>query len=365
MMIGNRTRGVLCVLMAGVLAASGVAAKEEAAAKEEGTAPAGVKVYGKADVSAESLSDGRQESLYLSSNASRFGLRGKAPITERLAAVAQVELGVRLDDSTAGLSLRNSFVGLTGCGGTLLAGRHDTAVWTLGRSVDIFSNRIGDTRNITGKNGYGGDKRVDGALVYKSPSIAGIDSMLVYATEDGSPDTGVASAGIRGKAFGVSLGAGYEEHGRALTPIDTNADGTNDAPSTVSESMYRFVASCDCGMVRLTGLYEILLDVAGESGADREAWGAGVACKLSKATLKSQYYDVSSIRGKPDTGADMIVGGVDYRMASHTTLYATYATTRNDAMSALTMSAGGHGDRLAAEPGDMHSGVALGMIHKF
>src|SRR5690554_1756779 len=83
----------------------------------------GPTLYGQIHVSLDHLDNGDDSALNLSSNRSRFGIKGDIPIQDGLKAIYQLESEFRADSSTnsSTLATRNTFVGLDGGLGTVRA----------------------------------------------------------------------------------------------------------------------------------------------------------------------------------------------------------------------------------------------------
>src|SRR5512139_678439 len=108
--------------------------------------------------------------LQFSSNASRIGFKGAEDLGGGLAAIWQIESGVNLDEGSGNWASRNSFVGLKGGFGTVLAGNHDTPLKLVGRAVDLFGDTMADSRNVMGG---GSDTRAKNVVAYITPSSSG------------------------------------------------------------------------------------------------------------------------------------------------------------------------------------------------
>ncbi|MBL4608878.1 MAG: porin [Pseudomonadales bacterium] len=118
------------------------------------------KVYGRADVSYQyedykygANQDGN--TFVLKSNASRVGVKGKKDVGSDLTAIYQLEWEVDFTDKDSKngdgdniLKARNSFVGMTGSFGTVVAGTHDTPLKKAQGKVDIFGDLEGDIKHV-------------------------------------------------------------------------------------------------------------------------------------------------------------------------------------------------------------------------
>ncbi|MCP4406249.1 MAG: porin [Gammaproteobacteria bacterium] len=318
-----------------------------------------VEVYGKLQLSAELLDDGTDTSAFVSSNSSRIGFKGVNELTESLSAVWQYEGGVTVNNVEGSFETRNSFVGISSSAGLIFLGRHDTPFERLSRDMDIFDERIGDSRNIIGLGGPTDfNLRADNIIAYKSPDIAGFRTFLLYKTEDGEDSDDLIGASVRYENGDFWTGIGYEYHGEVLTRGSTPSVG---AASNESEQGVRVVGNYTWDGFRVVGLFESLYDVGGVSGADRLAWGGGIAYSFGKYTVKGSYYGTDGIDGVSSTGANMYALALDYDFTQRATVYIAGATTINDESSDLTMTGAGHGADVFPEADDDPYGVAVGV----
>ncbi len=341
---------------------------------------ADVVVYGVAHISVDALdNDGpgvgslgmpveEQDGAFVSSNESRIGFKGSEGLVGGFKTLWQIETQINLDEGGNGeggtkLANRNSFVGLQGGWGALLAGRHDTPFKIVGRKVDLFDEQIGDSRNILSNRGVnatattpgsvGFDERPGNVVAYVSPSLASLQGMLLYSVEEGRDNGNLASVNLTYGNGPIWAGAAYETHGKALVAGGKEENG------------WRLGAGYSVGALKVTGLYQQLNDLGGVSGADRASWGVGGALSFGKNAVKAQWYSTDDLNAVPHSGANMWVAGLDHNFSRRTTGYIAYARTDNDSASAFSMAGGGHGDNIAPPVGGDPSGYSLGLIHRF
>lgn len=318
-------------------------------------AQAEVTIYGVAHVSVDALDNDRsganeRDGLFVSSNSSRIGFKGSEDLGGGLKAIWQIESGVDLAHSGGVLAGRNSFVGLAGGFGAVIAGRHDTPFKIIGRKVDLFADQIGDAQNLTSVGGFGWDERPNNVVAYISPSFNGLQAIVAYVAEDGGEDTDAYSLNLTYSNGPLFLGAAYERHNEGLVGGDDEETG------------FRLAASYEMGAFKVTGLYQNLSDVGGVSGDDADVWGLGAAYSFGNNVLKAQYYSADS---DVDGDADMWAIGLDHNFSKSTTAYIAYAQTDNDDGGAYTMEGPGHGSHFGDNVGDKPAGFSIGLIHKF
>ncbi|UHD14444.1 porin [Thiocapsa bogorovii] len=141
--------------------------------------------------------------------ANRIGIKGSEDLGNGLKAIYQVEFGIQMTEETRQLAatgannsptMRNSFLGLAGDWGTFLVGRHDTPLKISTAKLDLFSDTMADYNGTVGFQ----DLRVDNAIAYISPSLAGFQ--LMGAVHAGGGSTVISS---NGNIFADSIAEGY------------------------------------------------------------------------------------------------------------------------------------------------------------
>ncbi|PWB55183.1 MAG: hypothetical protein C3F18_06210 [Nitrosomonadales bacterium] len=378
-----------------------------------------VQIYGSVHMSVDSLNGNssmagtnNDRETNISSNSSYIGFKGTEDLGNGLKAVWQMESLVGMGATGTGtgantLTSRNSYAGLSGGFGTAILGIHDTPFKLVGRSVDLFGDQIGDSRNLInfadGTNALM-DLRPSNVIAYLTPEVSGFSGALAYVSN--AMEVSALNAGTMGVTTGLAgatqeesvtawsamakyasgplmLGLGYERHN--LSNVDNVVAITNDTASDIctapatscnvlldlkNQSSWRLVGGYNFGDFKVTGLYQKTSNVTGIDNLDRKMWGLGGAYKMGATTIKAQYYkanDLSGYDGLDQTGANMVAVGADYALSKRTTAYVAYARTNNDSdanFSAFSTSAG-HGDNPGTVTGKDPSGFSLGMKHAF
>src|SRR5207249_2885089 len=136
----------------------------------------------------------------VSSNSSRFGMRGTESLGGGLNAIFQIESNVSGDTGNAassGLASRETFVGLQGSWGKATIGKF---LMPLDDLHPIFGNAPTLTTSILStaalwaqgpqaKDAGGFDARTGNSIRYDSPNWSGFTAALQYSTRDSSGDT--------------------------------------------------------------------------------------------------------------------------------------------------------------------------------
>lgn len=337
-------------------------------------ATSNVDVYGVLNVSidrVDSNQTGKDKSTSVNSNASRLGFKGSEDLGGGLKAIWQVESGFNADTGGGSIGSRNTFVGLSGGFGTVLAGRHDTPMKMLGRKIDNFGDGMGDDRNIlgstadTGKNAF--DGRPNNVIAYITPNFSGLTAAVAYVADNGSSTTGTAcvttldcntndaiSAMADYSNGPFMVGAGYEKH-------NVNAAGV-----TSSRKLYRFVGGFTFGDAKLGALYESGSADAALAAADRNAWGIFGNYAIGAITLKANYLKAGDYKNMANSSAKQYTLGADYSLSKRSTAYVYYAKVKNDTNAGFGLGAGGgDSNQVVGVAGADPSVIGLGMKHTF
>lgn len=329
------------------------------------------QVYGQAHVSTDLLNDGDESSVFVSSNNTRFGIKGKYKTDyEAFTVVFQYENNADFSgekQKPSGISTRNSFAGLQGDWGQLIWGRHDTPVFLLGRVADFFSDRIGDTRNVARDFGAKWDERMHSMIMYTSPLISETVKLnLQHVPAEGRDDYGFFSGSAVYSQSGLTLGLAYELHGKGREAAYADSLYLADVGEAQNSSAIRAVAAYQEGNFKVAGMFQTISNVGGYEDISAMTYGLGFSYKLdSGLEPRAQYYMTDPNTDTDDDGASMLVLGLDYHLNKKARLYLAYAMMMNEDKAEYAPFAGGHGKNPgygAADPGESPYGVSVGLI---
>ena len=321
-------------------------------------------------------------------NISRIGFKGSEDLGGGLNAIWQIEsqidpTGANGTGVNAGgaLASRDSFVGLSGGFGTVLAGRHDTPYKMATASLDPFTDQLGDYNAIIGAPGTGlnagsvgafatgFDARAPATVAYVSPSFSGLTLAGAYIqiklneAAIGTPNKntdGYSLAAMYGNGPIFASGA-YERHNGGLANASVNSD-TSAWKVGVGGTLGDFTAAV---------VYEDMSDSAGNTGFDRKAWLLNGTYTMGGIVLKGEYgqADSSDITASNDGAKFWALGG-DYNFSKRTKVFAQYAKVNNDNCTGVC--GGGNGGQYgfysytgANTAGNDLDGFSLGMRHSF
>jgi len=362
-------------------------------------ATSNVDIYGQFDVSVDRVhgiqsqtssgaGTGNSNTAWrLSSNKSRIGLKGSEDLGGGLAAIWQFEQEVVLDRGATASgwgNSRNSFLGLKGAFGTVLAGTHDTPYKLSTASLDPFADTAGDYNAIIGTfdGANTSDLRLGNVLAYITPSFNGLTGAIAtsFLRENGETNsTGKPSAwtGMVNYANGpLYLSGAYEKagHVNAVHPIFGSL-------SDIDVRSWKLGAGYTLGNFVVNAIYDnIKVDFnTGSTSLKRSAWGLNGVYNMGNIALKGGFYNAGKISNTDKTGAKMWEAGADYNLSKRTKLYAVYTQVKNDANASYSAGGarsagfGGSGINDLAIPGTMNGNpsgkdpsiFAVGMRHTF
>jgi len=311
-------------------------------------ATSNVDIYGQFDVSVDRTSgiktisdtNARQKNSAwrLSSNASRIGFKGSEDLGGGLAAIWQFEQGVNVDNggnSSAWGNSRNTFLGLKGGFGTVIAGTNDTPYKMSTTALDPFADTAGDYNAIIGS--FSGlntsDLRLGNVLAYISPSFSGLTAAIATSF---LKETGVnninggpsAYTGMVNYANGpLYLSAAYEQ----AKHLDPTAFGAAD----MDLRSWKLGAGYNFGNFTVNALYDnikatVNTPITTPNSAKRSAYGLNGVYNMGAVALKAGYYHAGKISSSSNTGANMYELGADYNLSKRTKAYAVYTRMNND-----------------------------------
>lgn len=276
-----------------------VAAVLPVAAHAEG--PIDGTIYGKINITVENQDEAGVSTNALESNASRLGFKGKTSLNDALSVVYKLEYEVDPDAGDNVFKQRNSYIGLTGGFGTVIAGIHDTPTKMLQNKVDQFNDLQGDIKSIITKS----EKRTKNTVLYSTPELGGFFAQGAYImSEEENLDDG-ASVAAGWKNDVIYAGVSYDSNVRAQ-----------------ESDVIRAVVQANLGDFQLGALIE------NDDTADvkNDGWMVSGKYKLGNWALKAQY-------GQSDIvtqGGETYSLGADYKLAKNTKVFGFYTNESAD-----------------------------------
>ena len=278
--------------------------------------------YGRSDITANQINLNSlfppQQEWQLNSNASRVGFRGSYQISDSLEAIYQLELEVNFDDdnSIAASSkdlfeTRNTYIGLQGNFGRIIAGRHDTTSKTAGREVDRFNDQV--VADI--KNFMEGEDRVSDLLMYTTPEWMGFSATAgIITAEDANAVTGNS-----GLAHGSTLSLNFSND------VVTVAIATNN--DIDKQDLTRLMTNFYIGATEVGFIWQQADRI--DIDADEESWFISAEHRINEDwRIKGQYgiTEYSMLSNKDE----QFVVGLDRILNSNAFLYVNYVQLDRD-----------------------------------
>lgn len=316
-------------------------------------------LYGHLHMSTQMVNDSDNSQLTLSSNTSRFGVKGYQALSDNYKLIWQFEQGLNLADRGGNqLASRNSFLGFKGDWGTWLVGVHHTPMYDLRLKTTFFFETPGDYRTAT----MGWDNRYSNVLVYKTPKMENFVAQALYRYDQNAAGADEA-ASVFGAMAGyhtedLFLGAAYEMNTAGNYPV---GGGFGEAASAIRVAG-RYMAE----QFGVSGLFQTVSNAGGVEDASQQLMGGEV---LFKATpdyhLKGNFYMADPNTDADDDEYNLATVGVD-RVYESVTVYLQFAMIMNGDASAKGLGGAGWGETVAAAAaGESPYALATGFRVKF
>lgn len=310
-----------------------------------------VTVYGVADVIVNKISGGNtltnttttlDSSGNYNQSGSRIGFKGSEDIGGGLKANFQLESGILMDtgaSAQSGLAFgRQAWVGLEGNFGGIKLGRQNSAHYKAALNVDPFEDGYAGAITQTLKTGAANpatahtsafDVRVDNTLSYSTPSINGFNAEVQYSFGEDATDSkksrniGAGASYVNGPA---AVRLGYEEK--------INSAATTTEKRTFIGGTWNFgVAKAAAGY----NLQTVKVDATGVKNTDKASWLIGVSAPVGPGTLLASY-TVGNDKTSADIDRTVLAVGYNYSLSKRTSLYASYASYKEDTKTSSNVS---------------------------
>jgi predicted porin len=289
----------------------------------------------------------------------RLGVKGSEDLGNGLKAIYQIELGFSLSDSNNSaanltgsetITMRNTFVGLSGNFGTVLAGRHDTPLKISTGPLDLFADTMADYNNTVGFQ----DLRADNAIAYISPSFSGFQVAAAVVAGGGATAVGVYNPDANSLADAYSLAAIYKNgpwyaslayEGLKAEMADLNRDNETWNKWRVG------LGILDWNGFTLTGIYEGWQNGLWADGQDANLWNVQAGYTFGQIMIKAAYgsntqsgdwaipagtftnpfgKQVGGLWAIDDYNFKTWSFGLDYNMSKRTKAFALYTDNSSD-----------------------------------
>jgi predicted porin len=400
---------------------------------------ANVTLYGRANVDLEfirgaqaaapanGIVDGQNPTVVrVSSNTSRFGMRGQESLGGGLLAIFQIESNVSFDtgnSSSSGIASRETFVGLQGSWGKVTMGKflmpQDDVHAVFGNTPTLLTSIL-STADVWAQGnlskGQGGwDARTGNNVRYDSPNLNGFTAALQYSTRDDSGNTTQTPFGgdngdhpsvlrhanvIGGNVIyangPINLAASFETNQKVRQYANTAAAGCSaTAPCILNANDYDYTitGAYDFGTIMQSfglrvGLvyehtkYDTQQADASKADLTRDFWGASAIIPVGGGKVYAMWGKASNGKGSAADGTTVgyVVHGANtstqqweisysYSLSPRTMLYAGYVKLANKAYNPTTFNINSYTIKTcefgtACQSGQP-TGVLFGMVHFF
>lgn len=352
-------------------------------------AQADVEIYGQARMSADysgnnDVAPMDKTAFSVSSNKSRIGFKGSEDLGNGLKGLWQIEQGVEFDTGQFGSIARDTFLGLGGNFGTVLAGKLSTPYRTATERLDVFKDTKADYNAIIGSVGRSasspfpgqtsdtdiGNLRTSNSLAYVTPNMSGFQGTLAYVANYtdliGGPGDNLPRGpkDTVGKASAYSLSGTYDNGPLFLALAYENLNKANTLLSGDggSTKAMKLGGGWNFGQGTTIGALWEKLDLGNFGGEkrSRNAWYLSGQHKMGDISLKAAFGQAGKMKGLDGTGANHYSLGVGYDLSKATEVYALYTGLNNK-------SNGDYGLETISNAvvGKDINSVSIGINHKF
>ena len=348
-------------------------------------AQSNVTIYGVADLGIGFIDGGKAGDVTGLANGawagSRIGFRGTEDLGNGLKALFTLEYGIQVDEAegigtgTGANSTRQSFVGLQGGFGTLVAGRIQTPGYyfagkyvPLGGWASVHDFMAGQGQDFTIED----SNRIDSAIAYMTPNFSGFSATLAYSFGDevNESESAVDQTNKANNVIGVGLN--YDNGPLSLGVVyhqvnDPDQNNFNGSVEDIQE--WALGGSYDFGVAKLFATYQEREVSEYGFGGDFEddIWTVGVSAPIGAAGSVSLAYGQYDSDGN-NNEADSWSLGYTHALSKRTSLYAMYArlsTETGYTNFGSDARVGLGGENVVIQAGEDVDRMAVGISHKF
>lgn len=305
---------------------------------------ANVTMYGRANVDMEVVSGGQTGGsnphvFRVSSNSSRWGVRGTESLGGGLNAIFQLESSISWDAGGGTLAGRETFVGLQGSFGTFkmgnflapyddihpIFGNAPTLTTTILSTADLWA------QGTLAKTAGGFDARLGNSIRWDSPNFAGLTGSVQYSTLEGNPvqNSAVLSTGIYYNNGPIQVGAAYE--------MNEDVRGRN-----LDDHSWTIAGGYNFGFLRPSAVYEHTKYDTPTGDLKRNMYGFGLTVPMGAGTWYGFFGHANNGSGSAangtrvgglakggDTSANQWEISYTYALSKRSLLYAGYVKLDN------------------------------------
>ena len=349
---------------------------------------ANVTLYGRLNLDFEVVKgrqpDGSNPTVTrVSSNSSRFGIRGTESLGGGLNAIFQIESSINGDTNTGNLGGRDTFVGFQGSWGKFTMG-HFLAPYddmhSIFGNVPTYTSSILSTASLwsqgfASKADGGWDSRYGNSLRYDSPSMGGFTFAGQASIRDGSgatgPNTGDHASELRhAYVWGgnVIYNNGPFQAGAAFEyNKDVRAPQLDDNAITVT-------GAWNFGVARVAAVYERLDYDTPTGSLKRNFWGVSGTMPMGPGVWYAFYGKalegtggaaegtrIAGLARGGDSDAQQYEISYTYPLSKRTTVYGGYVKIDNGGNASYLFNINAYPIGVGGKP----QGLVMGVLHLF
>ena len=316
-------------------------------------------LYGKVRVATQyhnrSGVNGVEDTWGMQDQVSRLGVKGDEDLGNGLKAIYKMEFAVNVGDgcdiSNANVDVtfnrsvcdshgsptqRNSYVGLDGAFGTVLAGRHDTPMKMSTVKLDFFGDTNADSDAAFGVGDYAkgvglfDSLRVDGTIAYVSPSFAGftLAGAVVQTNVTNQFDQADDFASAYSLAGMYSNGPWYASLAyESLDPASLGVEALTGASNLPDYTKWRVgLGVLGFNNFSASVIYENRSDIYFLDGVDSDSWELSAAYDFGNTRIKAMYgaFDTDAVGGVDPWDFDTWAIGVQHHLSKRTNVEVIY-----------------------------------------
>lgn len=335
-------------------------------------AQSNVTVYGVVDVGYAHFSSSGKTGQNVIDNGlnapSRLGFKGVEDLGNGLKALFTLEYNIAPDQNSGvgdaasltrytGSQSRQTFVGLTGGFGTVLAGRLQTAGFDFACAYNpVAGGAFNNTDRMKAATvlscGTGG--RRDNAVAYVSPNFGGLTLAYNHARVTESAALQATTKDGSANLLAATYANGPLQAGAVLSKVSMSQTAATD---DIRE--YGLGASYDFKVVKAFAMYQ---NQKVENKTADNKWAIGLTAPVSAAGLVKASYGQNRIRSAGISNGDTKSYSLVYThdLSKRTQLYTGVTHIRNEAAGAV-----GFGSDYLVSGGGNGNLIAAGVTHKF
>jgi predicted porin len=356
---------------------------------------ANVRLYGNLNLDFELIRGKQQDDSNptvnrVSSNSSRFGIRGNEYLGRGQVAIFQIESSINGDTNAGSLGGRETFVGLQGDWGTLKLGNfltpYDDVLPIFGNAPTLTTSVLSTAaiwaQGPVSKVQGGFDARLGNSIRYETLPMGGFSAELQYSTRDSSGNADGANNGDHASelrhANVVSVGAFYSKG-----PLDLGLAyerNNNVRFAQTSDDALSIAGGYDFGTIagpfglRVGAVYERLRYDTLTGDLKRDFWGISATVPVGGGSIYAFWGHAGNGKGSavegtaiggltkgPDSASDQWELSYSYPLSLRTLLYAGYVRINNRANASYGFNINDYSTAVGARP----TGYLAGMVHFF